>query len=1050
MSNITVSTSSNMDDPANLALNNGEQITITSNATLTIDSDHKYSQQAAAPRYISIAQGCKYYVDGKKVWWIPFDASSGNVPALSTYGTTDVEISSVGVGEFLGIWAALGDEAPMTAGTALPSSGYVKLREKTGTIADNDVLTFTNNSATVTVNSATGGQRGWIRNTTTDLNYARNDGITGFGELEVDGDWFELGTSDGTTTQTIQFYLPTICCAIQIETSAGSGVYEWWCNYNTTYAAYPNAIRGYTSTATGEMTFTKAPPNGAKIRVPNVYQGSLYAVSASYPCRFVGLPKVTIKKSVCYGSFWTYDTSSQYFMVATATDCALQHWLGSATGSNPPDPTAKTVTISNCATDKFLAKVNGCDTLTIENCYTLPTVGLPIVKATNTKTVTITNSFIHASTGSSSQAVELIGVSGGSISNSTMISGGSGGTIVNAAGVNNFTFNNVSFCGRTTGVSYSKGTACTFLDSNDIVINGVSKLSGDYGTNTSAYGLLNITNCYRLHVRNIGTASNPYESDTGATAIKQKLATVSGWYDSSVYKVFHENPIISGIRLFNVNITECDNGSGTTGFITVNGNQKRMKFNPKQVVVGATGPYFYDAVYNSETSIAIGVNFVAPYLRDEVDRLKDMVEVTVGNEGEIFPAFTNIQLSQIQNKEIIYTWNYYVKGINAFNTFNESDWTVINDLFDGTYRSADYYARYYQIDNRSGWSAWKSLTGANLSGETPNPAGCRLRLKIVGTTNNSGSAWKGTLEGTTTPAIIAANPYPLSEPKVIINNAEADTLVGLFNDSDGLLMSIAKGVDTITTYSEYFQASQTQSVRISKAGYYPLQIPLDIVETEQILPIVQEANGLPTTTPTATGISVTIHSTPQQLGGLDFSISIVVTDGSSPATIAHFINYYRAQDEYNLLTTLANIALHEAVIPVGTGYETARGQVFGSAGATLKGVRVVDGSGNEIAGFARMQADDGTYYSPAASYTLTVNNIVSGSRLLLRRTDTQAVIYNNIPGTTFTHTYTHTSDIPVEIVVRKATTSPYYQEWRTTTTLTNSNNTQTANQISDE
>ena len=257
-----------------------------------------------------------------------------------------------------------------------------------------------------------------------------------------------------------------------------------------------------------------------------------------------------------------------------------------------------------------------------------------------------------------------------------------------------------------------------------------------------------------------------------------------------------------------------------------------------------------------------------------------------------------------------------------------------------------------------------------------------MRLKIVGTTNNSGSAWKGTLEGTTTPAIIAANPYPLSEPKVIINNAEADTLVGLFNDSDGLLMSIAKGVDTITTYSEYFQASQTQSVRISKAGYYPLQIPLDIVETEQILPIVQEANGLPTTTPTATGISVTIHSTPQQLGGLDFSISIVVTDGSSPATIAHFINYYRAQDEYNLLTTLANIALHEAVIPVGTGYETARGQVFGSAGATLKGVRVVDGSGNEIAGFARMQAEDGTYYSPAASYTLTVNNIVSGSRLL--------------------------------------------------------------------
>ena len=1041
MANITVSTSSNMDDPANLALGNGEQITITNNAILTVDSDHKYSQQAANPKVVFTNVGTKYFVDGKKVWWIPFDASSGNVPALSTYGTTDVEISSVGVGEFLGVWANLGDEAPMTAGTALPTSGYVKLREKTGTIADNDVLTFTNNSATVTVNSATGGQRGWIRSTLTDLNYPGEDGYQGYGTIEVDGDWFELGTSDGTTTQTFQFYLPTITAAVQVETGAGTGVYEWWCNYSTSHASYPNAIRGYTSTATGLITFTKAPPNGAKVRVPNVYQGSFYNINATYPAKFAGVLNVTIKKAVCWGGFQGYQTSSQFLLVASATDSVLQFWVSGAA--------AKTVTLTNCASDYFLASVNGCDTLSISNCYLLPGRSPFGVTAINTKTVTITDSFIHAATGEKDKAVELIGVSGGSISNTTMISGGSGGTIVNATGVNNFTFNNVSFCARTTAVNYSKGFAFTFLDSNDIVINGVSKLSGDYGTNTSAYGLLSVTNCYRLHVRNIGTASNPYESDTGATATKQALATVSGWYDSSIYKVFHENPTISGIRLFNVNITECDNGSSTTGFITVNGNQKRMKFNPKKQAAKSTGPYFFDAVYNSETSIAVGVNFCAPYLRDEVDRLKDMVEVTVGNEQEVFPAFTNISEDQIQNKEIIYTWNYYVKGINAFNTFDETDWTVINNLFDGNYRSADYYARYYQIDNRSGWSAWKSLTGANISGETPNPAGCRLRFKLVGTTNVAKTAWRGTLEGTTTPAIIAANPYPLSEPKVIVDNAEADTLVALFNDSDGLLMSIEKGVDTITTYSEYYQANQTQRVRIAKAGYYPLQIPLDIVETEQILPIVQEANGLPTTTPTATGISVTIHSTPQQLGGLDFSISIVVTDGSSPATIAHYINYYRAQDEYNLLGTLANIALHEAVIPVGTNYETARGQVFGSAGATLKGVRVVDGNGNEIPGFARMQSDNGTYYSPAASYTLTVTNIVSGSRLLLRRTDTQAVIYNDIPGTTFTHVYTHTSDIPVEIVVRKATTSPYYQEWRTTTTLTNSNNTQTANQLSD-
>ena len=205
-------------------------------------------------------------------------------------------------------------------------------------------------------------------------------------------------------------------------------------------------------------------------------------------------------------------------------------------------------------------------------------------------------------------------------------------------------------------------------------------------------------------------------------------------------------------------------------------------------------------------------------------------------------------------------------------------------------------------------------------------------------------------------------------------------------------------------------------------------------------------------TPTATGISITNHgASPVSWEGKTWSISIVVTDSSSPATIAQYIQYYLGQNSYSLDSTFHNMAYHDMVIPVGNDYETRRGQVFGSAGATLKGVRVVDGSGNEIPGFARMQADDGTFYSPAASYTLTVDNIVSGSRLLLRRTDTQATISNVVVTSgTFTYTYTHTSDIPVEIVVRKATTSPFYQEWSTTTTLSNSNNTQTANQLSDE
>lgn len=89
------------------------------------------------------------------------------------------------------------------------------------------------------------------------------------------------------------------------------------------------------------------------------------------------------------------------------------------------------------------------------------------------------------------------------------------------------------------------------------------------------------------------------------------------------------------------------------------------------------------------------------------------------------------------------------------------------------------------------------------------------------------------------------------------------------------------------------------------------------------------------------------------------------------------------------------------------------------------------------------------FSKPQSSFT--VSNIVSGSRLLIRRTDTQAVLVNEVNTTgSRVYTYTYTANIPVEIVIRKASASPNYQEWRTTATLTATNGAVTANQILDE
>ena len=87
----------------------------------------------------------------------------------------------------------------------------------------------------------------------------------------------------------------------------------------------------------------------------------------------------------------------------------------------------------------------------------------------------------------------------------------------------------------------------------------------------------------------------------------------------------------------------------------------------------------------------------------------------------------------------------------------------------------------------------------------------------------------------------------------------------------------------------------------------------------------------------------------------------------------------------------------------------------------------------------------------AVSATLTITNLVNNSRLLIRRTDTQAVLVNTlVAGTSYPYAYTVSGSVPVVVAARNASGSPAYQEWRTTTTLSGSNASLTANQQPDE
>lgn len=274
----TITTAVYLDDAARTA---GEAMTING-GSLTVRSDTRWHANSPASMTgalgavtISSTLGGSYILDGRDVRWLPYDAGSGNVPAV---GTTITGGTSGANGYLLGVWASL-TSAPTAVGAAMPASGFIKLREADAAYVDNDVLSgigATANGVDVV---------GWI-----EVVHDQSIAITvpRLGNFTVRGDWFELGTGSGSANQTVQVptngggsttYVP----GVWIETGNGTGVYEFWpalvaSAMSTTNLGTDARAKFVCTEASGVIrighngttTVGYVPASGAKIRIPNV------------------------------------------------------------------------------------------------------------------------------------------------------------------------------------------------------------------------------------------------------------------------------------------------------------------------------------------------------------------------------------------------------------------------------------------------------------------------------------------------------------------------------------------------------------------------------------------------------------------------------------------------------------------------------------------------------------------------------------------------------------------------------------------------------------
>ena len=1142
MADQTITTNTNFDDASISGLLNGENITINSGAVLTINADVRWNQQAAVPNNITINNG-DLLIDGTQVWEIPFSASTGNVPTQNALGSNGVTGGTSGAtGELTRVWAT-GSLEPSAAGGAMPATGYIKLRSRTGTFQSGETITLPG-GATITASSA--GKRSW-------LHFVGREQISGvggrataassLGRILVTGDWYELGTSNGASGQTFQHYVQDYCPCLQVETAAGSGVYQWWgacavSDFSATNVATDARGRFYSSTSTGAITFGGAtfgilPPNGAKIRVPNVHASS--AVSALTVTGSISGTVLTVTAVTAgtlavgailtgtnvtagttitslgtgTGGTGTYNLSVSSTAASTTITATNPFAFNTVATINPAQRYGFTGTPGAIDIDRIIS----CVGITGQNTTLFRvrnSAGLDGCFYGNAQTISTAHSnVVFENVGSASiLAPSRVNIGFGFSENLTftdvsvfrIIGYNSATPPVNFSGINNATFTRFELFNRTAG---SQGFGCTSSSNTTFddcafvgphlfplgVNNGVnitvkncrftSSLVGGAGNNIYYIQAQNMTgftvdgmsnfaglalgpsnqlcfidNSRNIRLRNVGTRSSPFfpggrefaqVSSCRNVRASRVFYRTTGGYDFNVLGTSSSDDVVIADSGFNTDYTR-----GTFATVIVDNTRSRR-------TIGGGTKLYSSTSTNGRTQTtfsARGVHFaeqevsateiMLTFMTGSIKTTSDFsVNAYTDDAGTPVRDGTNALLLRTVGDQVTWTWGWYILGVSSLQN--------TAPLLDGT--NTGNITLTYDIDKGTGFTGtFKSLTAANLSGETGISAtiGFKLRLRAVCATANASNALRAvSIFANTTQTLITNNPYPYNEPQVSLSNITSGSLSAIFRASDGKLLDVQP--HTLPRLYPAWYADTSVTLRVRRPGWNEVENIFTLTELGGSFPLNQTDSVISDSNPGTRAITVTNHgASPVTWNSKTWSITVTVTDGSSAAQIAQWLSWHTAQDSFSLGGGFHNMAWPVMVVGVGTAFETARGTLFGSAGASLKGVRVVDGSGNEVPGFARMQADDGTYYSPAVSYTLTVSNIVNDSRILVRRTDTLAVISNQtVTGGTFTYNYIHTSDIPIEIVVRKATSAPFYQEWRTTTTLTNSNNSQTANQILD-
>ncbi|UOF78929.1 hypothetical protein [Caudoviricetes sp.] len=830
MATFTITADTNIDT---LASKVGGDTYNINGGNLIIDQDSRVGQNqntsaSLGPVTLSPSLGGAINIDGTGIWMIPYTGGSGNVPAWNTVIT-----NSTGSGKLIGVHSAL-TAASTATGAAMPATGFIRVKQKTGTYAAG-ALTG------ITATASDAGRVGWLEIVGDE---ASTMTLNRLGTCNITGAWYEIGTTNGASNQTMQIPnggLLRYAAGVFIETAVGSGAYEFYPNAGIVTTTGTEADRGkcvwIDNTGlvrignSGAATNGYTPVTGLKVvigniffencttatRTANVIPNATIATRYDFTstgggvinadkCNFAWYPSFTQAYSVQLSNLGVVDA------ILVSEIATPMTWSKVGVGNKPTTalvatPLSMTLcfaggTFTDCVFQRVATAANNSTNIILTDCdgftFTRMVSRYAALRA-HTLPVAITATRVNNSTFDTLKMIDgqfsLVTCSNVDILNTVYIGGVSGTT--------------------------SSTNPCTafLLTSNclNVTIDGLTLPVTNNHPYTALFSL-GVAGCTNTDIRNIGTYASPCNlGSASACGLIFTLVTGAAAVNTRVQRVYCSNTRTGimtgdnsskGLIMDNVfgdyadaaNVSAVLNmfqrGLGTTKALTAQ--------------TGVYGTHWMD-YFTSTTAgrLAIVMN----------EATADTTAQVALSGGAAFTSAGGLYMPVIGHQAIFETPSYII-GHTAF-----TDSALV--MAGGT---ATNYTYQYQIDKNDGngysaWSADKTATtlGTALNGETINALlGFKLKLKITTSTTNATAITSVYMPMTST-TTSQAYQYALDTFTL--------TVSGLVTGSD--VVVYAAGTETVlgsvdalsgTSWGFIYETPEAVDIAVFLAGYVPFFI----------------------------------------------------------------------------------------------------------------------------------------------------------------------------------------------------------------------------------